>query len=120
MTLGGFSIQSPLTLTLRHQVGIKHRLLSLLHLRVLSTYKRDSKLLKGKFFVRWRSCTLVEKVRDLGQENERQKEDVEKIRGEWMRAMHSFGQQKVEFESKLEKMAMLIQERLMEKQAAVN
>lgn len=109
-----------MTLTLRHQVGIKHRLLSLLHLRILTTYKRDSKLLKGKFFVRWRSCSLLEKVRDLGHENERQREDVEKIRGEWARAMQSFGQQKVEFESKLQKMALLIQERLLEKQAVAN
>lgn len=116
VTLGGHASPSPLTMTLRHQVGIKHRLLSILHIRVMTTYKRESKLTKSKFFVRWRSCCLIEQMRDLKAENERQRDEIEKIKLGWSRAMQSFGQQKSEFEGKLHRMAVLIQEKLLEKQ----
>ena len=35
-------------------------------MRVLTAYKKDGKVKKAKFFSRWRSCTLVGKVRELG------------------------------------------------------
>ena len=73
-TLGGLSLPnqtqqistSPLLSTLHHQVFIKNRLLSLVQMRVLTAYKKDGKVKKAKFFSRWRSCTLVGKVRELG------------------------------------------------------
>jgi len=65
MMVGQHSVPSPMTLTLRHQVGIRHRLLSLLHVQVAIRGKQDTKLVKARFFGRWRSRTVVGTVREL-------------------------------------------------------
>ena len=85
-------------------------------MRVLTVYKKDSKLRKARFFTKWRSSTLVGKVRELGQENERQRDEIDSIRTEWKQSIKSFVGQKQEFETKLQKMAQLIHEKLLEKE----
>jgi len=91
MMVGQHSVPSPMTLTLRHQVGIRHRLLSLLHVQVAIRGKQDTKLVKARFFGRWRSRTVVGTVRELQLENERQRNEIERIRVGWNKAMQSFG-----------------------------
>lgn len=91
MMVGQHSVPSPMTLTLRHQVGIRHRLLSLLHVQVAIRGKQDTKLVKARFFGRWRSRTVVGTVRELQLENERQRNEIERIRMGWNKAMQSFG-----------------------------